>query len=314
MCLKYSVLHIIFVFYLIPVLSQSDSTTYNFGDFGGIILLDSVVVSASKNSLDIDDFVDMVVNDESFFIAFHNIRTLSYSANNQIKMYAKKGKEKASYKSLTKQMFDGECRTMEVLEETTTGNFYKRKKKHRYYTAKMFDRIFFTHGKVCETEGKPNYDHPNKGMEKHVQELKKLIFDPGEKADVPLISNKTRIFSEEMSEYYNYSITSKEYKNGADCYVFSVKVKPEFTKRKTNKTVIKVLETYFEKNTFQVIARNYSLAYSGALFDFDVNMEIELKKVHNYYVPDYIKYNGWWDIPAKKPEISTFSAKFYDYH
>ena len=307
-------LSLFFILIVNPLLSQEDSTYYDFGDFGGIIILDSIVVSASKNSLDIQDFVDMVRRDESFYKAFNNIRTLSYSADNQITMFNKKGKIKAEYQSFTKQNYDGECRTMDILKEEVDGNFYKKKRKYRYYTAKMFDRIFFTNGKVCNTGEPFENENAKAGMEKHVNELKKLIFSPGEKADVPLIGNKTKVFSEDMAGYYNYSISSKKYKDSIDCYVFGVEVKPDFQKRKQGKTVIKELETYFEKSNFQVIVRNYTLTYFGSLFDFDVKMKIELKKVDDYYVPDFIRYDGWWDIPTRKPEISTFSARFYEFH
>jgi hypothetical protein len=296
------------------VRAQRDSSIYNFGDFGGIILLDSIVVTASRNSLDIQDFVDMVRNDESFYTAFSNLRTHSYSADNHIKMYNKKHKVKAEYYCLTKQDFYGKCRTMIFENERVGGNFFKKKRKYRYYTAKLYDRLFFTKGKVCLSDSGDEQNQQATGMEKHVTELKKLIFSPGEKANIPLIGKKTEIFSKEMTEYYDYSIASKSYKDSVDCYVFGVKTKQEYLNHKKGKTVIKTLETYFEKSTFQVIARNYTLTYEGSLFDFDVNMVIELKKVNNYYVPGFIKYDGWWDIPTKKPEISTFSARFYDFY
>ncbi len=312
--LRFALIFLVVVLVNTVTLSQRDTSVYNFGDFGGIILLDSVVVSASRNTLDIQDFIDMVRNDQSFYKAFNNIRHLSYLADNQIEMFSKKHKTKAKYIIQTKQYFDGKCRNMKFINESVKGNFFKKNRKHRYYTAKMYDRIFFTHGKVCNSEKIPDFNQNLKGMEKHIQELKKLIFSPGEKANIPLIGKKTAIFSKEMSKYYDYSITSKKYKDAHDCYVFGVSVKPEFQKNKKGKTVIKTLETYFEKSTFQVIARNYSLAYSGSLFDFDVNMEIELKKIDDYYVPDFIRYDGWWDIPTKKPEISVFTARFYEYH
>ena len=51
-----------------------------------------------------------------------------------------------------------------------------------------------------------------------------------------------------MATYYDFSISSKKYKDGTDCYVFGVKIKPEYTVKKKGKTVIKTLETYFEKS------------------------------------------------------------------
>ena len=78
--------------------------------------------------------------------------------------------------------------------------------------------------------------------------------------------------------------------------------------------MIKYLETYFDKTNFQVIARNYHLKYSGSLFDFDVKMDIKLKKLGNKYLPELIKYDGNWDVPAKRRETSKFSIRFFDYH
>ena len=71
--------------------------------------------------------------------------------------------------------------------------------------------------------------------------------------------------------------------------------------------------TYFDKETFQVVARRYRLQYSGLAFDFDVEMEIELQQVERNgqpeYLPRYISYNGWWDIPFQKPERGRFELK-----
>lgn len=307
---------LIFLSLQIMLNAQSDTSslsTYNFDDFGGVVLIDSIVVSASRTGFDIPDFIRIVRQDESFYTAFRNIRTLSYSADNQIVMYNKKQKEKANYKSQTHQTSDGTCRTMEILEESVSGNFYKRKKRLRYYTAKMFDQLFFTKGKVCESKSSASSPPPKKGMAKHISELKKLIFYPGEKADVPLIGKKTEIFSDRMAKYYDFAITSDNYKDGTDCYVFSAVIKPLYETKKKDKTVIKSLYTYFDKSNFQVVARSYQLKYYGALFDFDINMKIELSKLDNLYVPAYLEYEGFWNVPMKKPEISKFHARFYDY-
>jgi len=313
-------LRLIWIFFLfIPVLlsAQKDSTTLseiNYDDFGGVVLMDSIVVRASRTGFDVQDFIGMVQKDESFYKAFRNIRRLSYSAENEIRFYSKKRKQKARYFSTSTQHFQDDCRTMTFANESISGNYLKRKKKLRYYTAKMYDQLFFVHDKVCQpADATDDPPAPKKGMEKHIQELKKLIFSPGEKVDVPVIGKKTAIFSKKMAKYYDYSITSKKYKNKVDCYVFSAEVKPKFQKKKKDKTVIKTLRTYFEKSSLQVVARVYDLQYYGALFDFDISMRIELRKIGELYVPEYLEYNGFWNIPAKKPEIANFHAKFYDY-
>ena len=279
-------------------------------DIAAVVYLDSFVVTAKRQGFDVADFIDLVRKDKSFYEAFHNLRTASYESASDFLMFDKRGKNKARYESVIAQFSDGDCRTMEFLSEKASGNFYKKKKKYRYYTAKMFDRLFYTHGRECESKLTKKTTSA-KGMEKHVAELKKLIFQPGEQVDVPLIGKKTAIFSQKQSLYYNYSISSKTYKDSFDCYVFGVKVKPEFARRKSGKTIIKNLETYFDKKTFQVVARNYTLQYQSAAFDFDVTMDVQLLKRAGKYYPEKIKYVGRWDIPTKKPEIAQFEVDFY---
>lgn len=290
---------------------QSDTINQHISAF---IYLDSLTVVAKRQGFDVEDFIKLVREDESFYEAFRNLRFVSYYSDNDIKMYDKKRREKASYQSKVNQIAEGNCRTMSFMNESVEGNFFKRKKKHRYYTAKMFDQLFFTHKKICESRKEAAPTGNEKGMEKHIIELKKLIFKPGEKANVPLIGDKTAIFEEKMLQYYDFSIASKRYENSHDCYVFTAKIKDEFQIKKEGKTVIKFLETYFEKGTFQVIARNYKLAYKTAVYDFDVEMKVKLKQLKNQYLPELIEYDGNWDVPARKPEISKFSIKFYDFY
>ncbi len=133
-----------------------------------------------------------------------------------------------------------------------------------------------------------------------------MIFQPGRKVEVPLIGKKTAIFDEDMLKYYDFSITSKIYQNKWDCYVFKAAAKPKY---RSGKTVIKYIETYFDKNNFQVVGRNYHLKYDG-LFDFDVKMKIELSKVKEKYVPTFIQYNGQWKIPTKRREVAKFTIHF----
>ncbi len=287
--------------------AQTDSL-YQY--FGGVIYLDSLTVTASRSGFDVADFIDKVETDESFYQSFKNIRRLSYSSENQIFIKNDKNKLRADYYSKTRQISDGVCREMLVDTENVNGDFYKKKKEYRYYTAKLFDRVFYTHEKVCEDKNENAGKESPSGMEKHYQELKKLIFSPGQEANVPLIGKKTAIFSEDMRPYYNFSIQSKNYQDGTECYVFTATVRPEF---KEDKTVIKYLETWFRKDNFQITARNYRLKYFSLPFDFEVEMKVKLTKVGRLFVPEQIDYKGFFDIPLKKAEYGEFSVRLYDF-
>lgn len=288
------------LFFNATLQAQTDSL---FEYFGGVIYLDSITVRASESGFDAADFIDKVQADESFYRAFKNIRKLSYTADNEIIIKNKKGKVKAEYASETVQTSDGDCREMRIADETVSGDFFEKNRAYRYYTAKLFDRVFYTEGIVCESERDRKRDPHPSGTEKHYSELKKLIFSPGQRADVPFIGKKTAIFGEDMQPFYDYAIESKIYTDGTDCYVFTAKAKPDFN---ADKTVIKYLETWFSKDNFQITARNYRLEYYGLAFDFAVEMRVKIKKIGELYVPQRVEYDGFFDVPFKKGEYGWF--------
>lgn len=278
-------------------------------DISAIVFLDSFVVTASKKGFDVADFIDIIQKDESFFQAFHNLRFKEYYSNNRIEVYNRKQEIKTAYTNRVQQEIEGNCRTMQTLEEKVEGNFFKNKKKrkYRYYTAKMHDQVFLTHGTVCGEPDQPSISKDNlSGIDKHVNELKKLIFQPGKEVEVPIIGGKTAIFKEDMLQYYDFSIYSKPYLDEKDCYVFRAVAKQN---KNSSKTIIKYLETYLDKNSFQIVARNYHLKYNG-LFSFDVKMKVELNQIEGKYLPTFIEYNGAWKIPMQKRERVMFKVDF----
>lgn len=298
----------ILIIILLPIrfFAQSPSITQ---DISAIVFLDSFVVTASKKGFEVNDFIDIVQEDASFFHAFHNLRFTPHIATNEVEIFNKKQQLKAANYHKTQQLVTANCRTMRYLSEDIKGKYFKNKKKrkHRYYTARMHEQVFLTKGKVCGEPTNPTISSDNlSGIQKHINELKKLIFQPGQEVDVPFIGGKTAIFKEDMLKYYDFSITLKPYQNQQSCYVFKAVAKPAY---REGKTIIKYLETYFDKNDFQVLARNYHLKYSG-LFDFDVKMKVELTQLGDKYLPALVEYDGQWKIPTQKREIVKFTIDF----
>lgn len=292
---------------LFPFLLQAQDEDLS-KDIATIVYLDSFVVSATQQGFQVADFIDIVQADESFFSAFHNLRFQEYYSDNDIQLFNRKGKTKAAYQSRIHQEVEGNCRTMKVLAEEVVGNFFKNKKKrqHRYYTARMHESIFYTNGKVCDNRNEAGISEESlSGIAKHINELKKLIFQPGREVQVPLIGGKTAIFKKEMLAYYQFSIKQDTYENGADAYIFTAVAKPNY---KPHKTIIKYLETWFDKDSFQVLGRNYHLQYSGVV-DFDVKMRVELQQLDGLYIPKYIQYDGNWKVPLNKRERAKFTIE-----
>lgn len=295
---------------LIPCMpSLAQDTAYKFQ--GMTITLDEVVVNAKRIGFDVNGFIQRVKEDTTFYHAFRNLRVVGFSADNDIRVTDKKGgKTIASLKSHTRQLINGKCRSMEVIDEKTTGDFYTKKGDYNYYTAELYANLFFTKGTVCEG-GDGN--SAKGSLARHKSQLKQLIFNPGKPiGGVPVVGNKVAIFDRDLMKYYDFSITSQT-NNGTDCYVFSATMRKGLSSIDRAEVVIDELVTYFNKETWEIVGRRYSLSYKTMVFDFKVSMNVQMTKVGELLLPALITYNGTWNVPFKKRETADFTARFSEF-
>jgi len=207
---------------------------------------------------------------------------------------------------------------MDVLNETTDGDFYDANKNYNYYTAELYAGLFFTSGKVCgETnvvKGITFDARGKKGMAKNKEQLKMLFFNPGKKIPgIPFIGNKINIFDPDVAELYDFSIDQEDY-DGQSCYVFSVKAKEDLSGGDKDRIVIDNMITWFNVKTMEVVARNYDLSYNTPVYDFDVHMEVQMTRFGHYLVPVTLRYKGVWDVAFKKKERGAFTATLFDFN
>lgn len=275
-----------------------------------IITLSEIVLN---NKLNVPAFIDRIKSDTSFYKAFRNLRILNYSSINDVRMLDKDNNSHASLYSKIKQLRDSNCRRMEVLEEQSTGDFYTDDHQYNYYTAQMYASLFFTNGMICGEDnivaGSTFSTAGKSGLEKHKEQLKMLFFNPGKKINgLPFIADKTSIYDDDMADVYDMSVDMDEY-NKTSCYIFKQKVKAG----KESKVVVDEMTTWFDDKTFEVIARNYTLSYNAGVYDFKVQMEVQMTHVGNYLVPALIRYNGNWKAIFKKRERGVFTATLFDF-
>jgi len=280
-----------------------------------MVNLSEVVV---RSDLDVPRFLQRIRNDTTYYKAFKNLRVLGYTASNFIEIYDKKGRSKASMTSRTRQHREGACRWMEVLEEKTTGDFYDRKHQYNYYTAELYSAFFFTQGKVCGenniVKGTQHQVAGKRGLEKNKEQLKMLFFNPGQKIPgIPFIGDKLDVFDKDIARRYQYSIDTADL-HGQPCYVFRIERRPDLSASERGDVVFDNITTWFNQKTMEIIGRNYDLSYDAGVYDFDVHMKVEMKKVGDYLVPYTLSYKGNWHLLFKGRERGVFTATLYDFN
>lgn len=304
-----------FLFFLFPLFISKSILAQIPAD--SIVAIGSKLITLSTvvldNKLNVPAFVEKVKNDTSFYKAFKNLRVVNFNAINDIRMNDKKGALNASLFSHTKQMVQNGCRTMQIIDEKSTGDFYTPNKEFNYYTAQMYASLFFTKGSICGEDnivkGKEFSTEGKSGMEKHKEQLKMLFFNPGRRINgLPFMSNKTAIYDDEIADSYDMDIDWERY-NNTNCYVFKQKVKDG----KKGTVVVDEMTTWFNDATFDVVARNYTLSYDAGVYDFKVVMEVQMTKFGELTVPSLIRYNGNWKAIFKKRERGIFTATLSDF-
>jgi hypothetical protein len=292
--------------------SWAQDTTLNLAN-QSFTLTDAIV----RNNFDYKAILEKIKRDTSFYKAFKTLRTIGYSSFNHIEMYDKNQRMEASLDSRTRQNRIGGCRTMDVLEEKTFGNLRDRKGEYNYVTPSLYASLFFTKGKIC---GETNIVKGKKrtiqgsGIEKAKEQLKMLFFNPGEKIPgIPMIGNKLDLYDDNAHELYNYRLDYVDY-HGKLAYVFEIKPKEDLGFFAKDRVVVDQMITWFNPTTLEVLGRNYSLSYKAGVYDFNVQMEVEMTYTPNgLLVPKILRYKGDWDVVFKKRERGLFTATLFDF-
>lgn len=276
------------------------------------IQLDSVVNIKAKR-LNVETFIDAIVNDTSFYQAFRNMKKYSFIAENRVFTYDKKNKVDGKIYRKIRHNNEGPYK-MEYLVKEDNGKVYKKNGKYQLYTVEMFDYIFMN---AYSTDFVPNSaSSMGKGgtNEGYKDKLKTLIFNPGRPIKgLPFIGSKTQIFTANMRQYYDYTFYSGTYLDSIPVYRFKVSVKPDLSSWTKDGLMIKELVTIFDKRNFEILGRYVDMKYSNMLFDFDVQMNIEMSYFDGEKLPAKITYQGNWDYPFKKEERASFLVVHKDY-
>jgi hypothetical protein len=275
------------------------------------IQLDSTVNITSER-LSAETFIRAVTTDTSFYQAFRSMKKYAFTAENSIYTYDKKNK--INGKLYRKIKRNANAPWITYLSKLDTGRVFKKNGKYELYTAEMFDYIFMNAYQSGYTSGSAMGKAADKNAG-YKDKLKTLIFSPGRPVKgLPFIGDKTEIFTANMRQYYDYTFYSATYMDSIPVYRFKVAVKPDLSKWTKDGLMIKELTTIFDKRNFEILGRYVDMKYSNMLFDFNVQMNIEMQYFGEEKLPSKVSYQGNWNVPLKKPERASVLVLQRDYH
>ncbi len=280
--------------------------------FTAPIVMDTVVINAIEAGWDLNAFILKMKRDTTFYRAFKNIRFANYNQTTNLFSYNEDGQKIDSLHLSRKQVYKNKCRTTQIINQASNKHFYKRDGSYRYYTASLFDYVFFNTKTVCnEIDGSVvNIANAKQRsyLEKSKDQLKQLLFNPGtDVKSIPFIGNKARIFDAEEINKYEFSLSSG-WLNEEACWIFSIKPKSAYKED----LIYNSIKTWFRKSDDAILKRQYALSYSTWFYQFDVTMMVNTISIGNKLFPSYIHYKGNWHIFGKDAErISCTSALQY---
>ena len=271
-----------------------------------IIFLDDVVISEENNGFTVKDFIQYVKNDTTFYMGFKHLRYYSHNFDSKLNIFNKRDERIGVLRKYGKHISNGSQAW--IVNDSTfyEGKIFKRNGNYRYYTPKAFDEVFFTKDtfsiSLKISKGK------NINESQNMRDAKTVGFSIGTD-DVEQtnggLSKKLAIFDIGMQKYYNYIVGETIYKN-KECYTFTIKVKKELSLKDQKKALIRNIVSYFDKENFNVIYREYKFVYNNWFIDLDMDVIVNMDYYNGKHVPSYIYYKGFWNVIFFKPERAEF--------
>ena len=271
-----------------------------------VVFLDDVIISEENNGFSVEDFVDYVKKDTTFYMGFKHLRYYSHEYEGKLDIFNKKGSKIGSLRKWGTHYSNK--KNFWLLNDSIShqGKIFKRNGKYKYYTPQAFDEVFFPKDtipvslKISKKE--------NKNESQNMRDAKTVGFSIGSddtEQDKGGVSKRLAVFDINMQKYYDYIISDTVYRD-KECYVFTIKVKDDLIQKDISKALIRKLVSYFDKENFNVIYREYKFIYNHWLISLDMDIVVFMDYVNTKHVPTEIYYKGFWNVLLFKPERAEF--------
>lgn len=291
------------------------------------VLLDSVTVIGVKDEFDVDEFIYYVKTDTTFYMAFKHLRYYTHHYESELTIFNKENERIGTLNRWGTHVSDskkawvvddsinykGKIFTRKVARilrknRASISSVYPQirniKNKYRYYTPEAFDEVFFPTDTIGVSLKISDNDNDNQDM----RDAKTVGFSIGSddtEQKKGRVSEKLAVFDISMQKYYDYKIDTITYK-GISCYVFTVDVKKNLSKKDLGDALIRRIVSYFDKENFNVIYREYIFSYKHWLIDLDMQVIVKTDYFKGKHIPTDIYYQGFWNVPFFKEERAEF--------
>jgi len=278
-----------------------------------VIQLDDVIISEDNNGFTVEDFIHYVKNDTTFYKGFKHLRYYQHKYSSSLNIYNKKNKKIGVLNKQGTHFSDGENAFVVDDSLYVEGKIFKRNGSYKYYTTEAFDEVFFPYDSINVSLQINN--NKNKEESQNVRDAKTIGFSIGTdnvEQSKGGAKKKLAIFDIDMQKYYDYIISDTVY-NDIPCYVFTVRVKENLENRQIEKALIRKVLSYFDKENFNVIYREYKFVYDNWFINLNMDVIVHLDYVGGIHVPTKILYDGFWKVLFFKKERADFNLKLFDY-
>jgi hypothetical protein len=278
-----------------------------------VIFLNDVVISEENNGFSVEDFVKYVKQDTTFYMGFKHLRFYSHNYASELNIFDKKGKTIGTLKKVGVHYSDGNKAWIVNDTIIDNGKIFKRNGNYKFYTPEAFDEVFFPSDSI-DVSLRISEDK-NKDDSQNMRDAKTIGFSigtDGVEQSKGGVSKKLAIFDIQMQQYYDYIIGETTY-NEKECYIFTIKVKEGLSVKDKKKALIRKIVSFFDKENFKVIYREYKFVYSNWFLDLDIDITVNMNYVNGINIPTDIYYKGFWDVIFFKPERAEFRLKDSDF-
>ena len=274
------------------------------------IFLDSVMISSVAEGFSVEEFVHYVKTDTSFYQGFKNLRYYPHDYDSELTIFNPKNEKIGFLYRSGKYEVEDNILTVRIDSSYDDGKIYNRKGKYKYYTPEFFDYVFFPKDTLTVSKySKRKSEYSDDKNDQNENDAKVIVFNPGSitvERGTGNSKKKLAIFDISMQKYYDYKISQVVYKDSIECYSFSCVMKDSLSSKDKDDVLIRKLVSYFDKENFKILYRKYVMQYDYWVVDLEVTVEVEMGYSNSVLVPKYIYYDGYWDIPFKKAEVTRF--------